>query len=429
VKFFAAFAFIAALVVGPNVWATAGQPQRATPQTVGPLKWSRLPGRVSRLTVALDGSLWALATEPPGPNKYLLHYLNGQWSTLAGITVSSVAVGNNGMLYASISPDGGIVAYDGKNWRSLGGRGLDAVIVAAHGKLYALGHPAGTGDKNIWKYTGTGWQRQPGMGAQLTASFDPNTYTIPGLGTIAPNGYFVLTAEGATSYFSPGVGYVRLPGAAKSIAPVTRGVYELTVPRSARGAQLFSFDYATAKFTPANGWGASLAAGPSTGGACAQLYVVTFDHAIWTAPISCAVSPTIIDYLIPTSNAAPVGITAGPDGALWFTESGGGGSNKIGRINSAGAITEYPLSHLGQPWGIAAGSDGALWFTESLGGQLGRITTGGSSPNIPSRCRIRSPSSRGRTARCGSAWLRPGSRRRSAGSPPPAASRRSRFPN
>jgi hypothetical protein len=326
VKCFAAFAFIAALVVGPNVCTSAGQPQRAAPQTVGPLKWSRLPGRVSRLTVAFDGSLWALATEPPGPNKYLLHELNGQWSTLPGVTVSSIAVGTDGMLCASIWPDGGIVAYDGKSWRSLGGRGLDAVIVAADGKLYALGQTSGTGDKNIWKYTGTGWQRQPGRGAQLTASFDPNTYTIPGLGTIAPNGYFVLTTEGETSYFSPGFGYVRLPGTAKSVAPVAGGFYELAelgLPQSARGARLFSFDYATAKFKPANGWGAGIAAGPSSSGACTQLYVVTFDHAIWTAPISCAVCPTIIDYPISTSNAAPVGITTGPDGALWFTESSG----------------------------------------------------------------------------------------------------------
>src|SRR5438874_12969818 len=34
----------------------------------------------------------------------------------------------------------------------------------------------------------------------------------------------------------------------------------------------------------------------------------------------------------------PFGITAGPDGALWFTESGSG---KIGRISTTGAIAEY----------------------------------------------------------------------------------------
>ena len=66
-------------------------------------------------------------------------------------------------------------------------------------------------------------------------------------------------------------------------------------------------------------------------------------------------------------------ITAGPDGALWFTEN-----LAIGRITTSGAITEYPL-----PGGfysdITAGPDSALWFTEMNGdtGKIGRITTAG----------------------------------------------------
>lgn len=71
----------------------------------------------------------------------------------------------------------------------------------------------------------------------------------------------------------------------------------------------------------------------------------------------------------------PVSITTGPDGALWFTQYE---SNKIGRITTAGVITEYPTS---SPvlnvnvYDITAGPDGALWFTEQLG--IGRITTNG----------------------------------------------------
>ncbi len=38
--------------------------------------------------------------------------------------------------------------------------------------------------------------------------------------------------------------------------------------------------------------------------------------------------------------AQPWLITTGPDGNLWFTEYG---RNKIGRISTAGAITEYGL--------------------------------------------------------------------------------------
>jgi streptogramin lyase len=69
-----------------------------------------------------------------------------------------------------------------------------------------------------------------------------------------------------------------------------------------------------------------------------------------------------------------VGITAGPDGNLWFTEYGG---NKIGRITTAGSITEFaiPTANSG-PTGITAGHDGNLWFTESNGNKIGRITSG-----------------------------------------------------
>jgi virginiamycin B lyase len=78
----------------------------------------------------------------------------------------------------------------------------------------------------------------------------------------------------------------------------------------------------------------------------------------------------ITEYPIPTPNSAASSIATGPDGALWFTE---GGANQIGRITTAGAITEY--AGAGGPAGIAAGPDGALWFTTIT--NIGRITTSG----------------------------------------------------
>ena len=52
----------------------------------------------------------------------------------------------------------------------------------------------------------------------------------------------------------------------------------------------------------------------------------------------------------------------GPDGNLWFTESLG---NRIGRITTAGVMTEFPRHRPGsRPSGIVAGPDGNLWFTE-----------------------------------------------------------------
>jgi virginiamycin B lyase len=67
----------------------------------------------------------------------------------------------------------------------------------------------------------------------------------------------------------------------------------------------------------------------------------------------------VSEYLIPTADAQPDGIVAGPDGALWFTEGCG---NKIGRISTVGAIREYPLTNFYCLADIAAGPDRALWF-------------------------------------------------------------------
>jgi virginiamycin B lyase len=89
---------------------------------------------------------------------------------------------------------------------------------------------------------------------------------------------------------------------------------------------------------------------------------------------------TITAFSVPTANANLSQITAGPDGALWFTETNG---DKIGRITTAGSVTEYPLTTSSGPWGITAGPDGALWFTEQGTDKIGRITTAGAVTEYP----------------------------------------------
>jgi len=75
----------------------------------------------------------------------------------------------------------------------------------------------------------------------------------------------------------------------------------------------------------------------------------------------------------------PRGITAGPDGNLWFAES-----NNIGRITPNGSITEFPTpTKSSGPWSITTGPDSNLWFTEEAGNQIGRITPAGSITEFP----------------------------------------------
>jgi virginiamycin B lyase len=70
-------------------------------------------------------------------------------------------------------------------------------------------------------------------------------------------------------------------------------------------------------------------------------------------------------------------ITAGPDGALWFT----GVSGEVGRITTAGVVTEYATPNFTPPGNssvttITMGPDGNLWFIAQ--NAIGRITPTGS---------------------------------------------------
>lgn len=94
-----------------------------------------------------------------------------------------------------------------------------------------------------------------------------------------------------------------------------------------------------------------------------------------------ATAQTVTEFTIPTAASRPFGIAAGPDGALWFVEGDG---NKIGRITTAGAFTEYTIptktnfgNFSSHPQCIVAGPDGAMWFVEGDGNKIGRIDTAG----------------------------------------------------
>ena len=83
----------------------------------------------------------------------------------------------------------------------------------------------------------------------------------------------------------------------------------------------------------------------------------------------------------PIPSGSPRGIVTGPDGNLWFTEAGTS-SSAIARMAPSGEVIEFPLvgsSDANQlnPTAIVAGRDHNLWFTEASGGKVGRITTAG----------------------------------------------------
>ncbi len=106
------------------------------------------------------------------------------------------------------------------------------------------------------------------------------------------------------------------------------------------------------------------------------------DNALWMTRASSSgdyisrmtTSGAFSSYALPTGAVAK-GITAGPDGALWFTEYG---TNSIGRITTSGVITQYPIPHANAtPTFITTRADGTLWFVESSSRIIGNMTTDG----------------------------------------------------
>ncbi len=92
--------------------------------------------------------------------------------------------------------------------------------------------------------------------------------------------------------------------------------------------------------------------------------------------------PRIREHRIPTPGSKPYILTLGPDGNLWFCQSG---ASKIGRLSPKdGTFTEFAVpTPDSQPIGIITGADGNLWFTEYSAHKIGRITLDGKITEFP----------------------------------------------
>ena len=85
----------------------------------------------------------------------------------------------------------------------------------------------------------------------------------------------------------------------------------------------------------------------------------------------CLPSVIINEFPTPSANSGPIGITAGPDGNLWFTENNG---SKIAEVNpTTHAISEFPTPTGSSLGDITTGPDGNLWFIEIGASQIGVI--------------------------------------------------------
>lgn len=87
------------------------------------------------------------------------------------------------------------------------------------------------------------------------------------------------------------------------------------------------------------------------------------------------ITPTggVMEFPIPTAESAPLEIAVGPDGALWFTQNA---AERVARITPEGRITEFAVTNLSSPYAIARSGD-ALWISQHTGGALNRVSAEG----------------------------------------------------
>ena len=112
---------------------------------------------------------------------------------------------------------------------------------------------------------------------------------------------------------------------------------------------------------------------PITSGPDGRLWFFVRDHgALFAAKMT--TSGQVDRFPLP-DGATPDAITAGPDGALWYA-----GDGRIGRLDTAGNATEFPVPEL-RATGIAPGPDGALWV--AAGTIAVRVTPQGEVSVIP----------------------------------------------
>ncbi|HEY0417272.1 MAG TPA: hypothetical protein VGC78_12890 [Gaiellaceae bacterium] len=114
-----------------------------------------------------------------------------------------------------------------------------------------------------------------------------------------------------------------------------------------------------------------------TRGRCRLAVAALCVLAVAAAPGSVARgATTAIQEIRLASGSGPSTITSGPDGAVWFVEET---ANRIGRLTTGGALTEYPVPTPNASVGaITTGPDGNIWFAETKGLKVARLvpTTG-----------------------------------------------------
>jgi virginiamycin B lyase len=227
-------------------------------------------------------------------------------------------------------------------------------------------------------------------------------HVIPGPLTAGPDGtvWFAETLQNQGNFTFLGIDRITTDGVVSPV-PNTAGLGDVTAMATAPDG---------AVWVVAGRSIARIAAGGSVmtvpvGNADGQALTVGPDGTVWfseSAGVTGAIgrltpcTGAVASFPLPSSGVLAESLAVGSDGNAWFTEEvvGVGGVSRIGRATPAGAVNEFSLDVPNSfATGITAGPDGALYFVENSPGTppdylnpinaIGRVTTDGTVSDTP----------------------------------------------
>lgn len=327
--------------------------------------WTQIPGTASQVAAAGDGSLWVLSDQPAGADKYIWHYVNGNWTNISGLATKIAPSVSGGMLYA-INSGGGLWAYNGTSWQPLGGGARDLTVAndgMGDGSPYVLSNGGSGPDYAIWKNAGGygTWSQVNGIGTSLAGTFDTNGYTIPS-GTFQGGGIYILNSSGAIWFENPDTSFASLPGNASAIVPAAVGAYALGYPSNASGNVLYYYDYLMPGWIAEQGSGVSMSANYN------DLYVVGASGAIYKTAAAGFVfgGGTVTQTFTPTGGSVTMPASGNYDNISTTLQWGSNSASSNFNFTASWALgSDLPATFIALPSSIGTPVMYMQWTTDA----------------------------------------------------------------
>jgi Tectonin domain len=315
---------------------------------IQPASWTQLPGGAVSTAIAPDGSVWALGLDGLSTgDHFIYHYAGGTWTSSPG-AASRLAIAPDGTPWA-VNAAGGIYSYRNGSWNPLAGGASDISVAADNTILVISNQPGGIYGNGIWHYTGSAWEQEPGAGVRIALSRDTGTYP----GGFNPYGWYIVNAQHSIYYYSPGVGYVQVPGAASMVAPTNNGgLFALGVPDASGAGYVYHMDLVSKTWVQQPGAATTI----STDGSVA--YATGASGGLYSSPVTPGSAPNtgapVVGYLAPTGTGSFAGqLTAVTSGAtvvgISTTEVPDTGSTALSSGNLAFNLGSSVLSAARRP--------------------------------------------------------------------------------